>query len=88
MKESANNQLCCAYFLSITIFLATIAIEVVASLETLTMNVDNSDIVLYYYVVLAPVLAIAYIYSLYLLFRYMNTEENPALQPEHKKMKW
>ena len=88
MKESANNQLCCTYFLSITIFLATIAIEVMASLGTIQKVGVDFEIVLYYYVVLAPALAIAYIYSLYLLFRYMNTEENPALQPEHKKMTW
>ena len=39
-----------------------------------------------YYTFLAPVLLIIYIYSLCILFSYMNTEENPALQPEQNKM--
>lgn len=43
---------------------------------------------MYYYAIMAPLLAISYIVSLWLLFTYMNTEQNPALQPEHSKMAW
>ena len=33
-------------------------------------------------------LIVIYSYSLCRLFAYMNTEENPALKPEHNKMAW
>ena len=44
--------------------------------------------VLYYYMVLLPIIAGVYIYAIVGLFTTMNHKEIPALLPEYKKMKW
>ena len=86
--RKARKDLCILYTLCIATWLLTILIEIL----TLTENEENPVLtvlgVQIFYVCLAVGLFVIYSYSLCRLFAYMNTEENPALQPEHNKMAW
>ena len=41
-----------------------------------------------FFVILTPVVSLGYILSLWHLFSYMNTDEDPALKPEQAKIAW
>lgn len=82
MIRKARHHLCFLYIFCIFWFFCTGFVEMYSFTEY------NDDYILYYYAIMAPLLAISYIVSLCLLFSYMNTEQNPALQPEHGKMAW
>lgn len=66
------------------VFLITATVEIFALLGN---DVPQEPIQICY-CILSSSLFLTYGISLYYLFRYMNTEENPALRPEHSKMAW
>lgn len=66
------------------VFLITATVEIFA----LMPQVLTQKTIQIWYCILSSSLFLTYGISLYYLFRYMNTEENPALRPEHSKMAW
>ena len=68
----------------IFVFLMTATVEIFA----LGWDFVTQETIQVWYCILSSSLFLTYGISLYYLFSYMNTEENPALRPEHSKMAW
>ena len=83
--NASMRHLCLLNTLAVFIFVLTAVVEILSVMGKYGFNEKS---ILVYMTCVAPLLAIYYIVDLFLLFKYMNTEQNPALQPEHKKMAW
>ena len=74
-------------YVTYTLCILCVIITALVEVLSLTENLTGSTMLLFY-ISLLPVMFVIYLYSLCVLFRYMNTEQNPALRPEHSKMSW
>lgn len=81
--DIAKRNVRIAYASCILVFLISATAEIVP----LIVNIEPIWLQSWYLVLSAGLFG-AYGISLYYLFSYMNTEENPALRPEHSKMAW